>query len=113
MNLLETRAISVDYGGVHALRHVSVEVPAGQVVSIIGANGAGKSTLLKTIAGQVRQNQGAVWFDGHDISALKPHERLDRGIVLFPEGRKLFSEMTVYENIRVGAYRVRDSQKFR
>jgi branched-chain amino acid transport system ATP-binding protein len=113
MNLLETEGLSVDYGGVHALRQVSVAIPDKSVVSIIGANGAGKSTLLKTIVGLVRQNAGTVRYDGQDISRLKPHERLDRGIVLCPEGRRLFPEMTVYENIRVGAYRVRDSGKFR
>lgn len=113
MNLLETRVLGVDYGGVHALREVSVEVPGKSVVSIIGANGAGKSTLLKSIAGLVRPGSGSVHFDGEDISRLKPHERLDRGIVLCPEGRRLFPEMTVYENIRVGAYRTRDAQKFR
>jgi len=113
MNLLETDSLSVDYGGVHALRKVSVHVPEKTVVAIIGANGAGKSTLLKTIAGLIRPNEGAVRYYGQDISGLKPHERLDRGIVLCPEGRRLFPEMTVYENIRVGAYRTRDRSKFR
>lgn len=113
MNLLETKTLGVDYGGIHALRDVSVAVPDKSVVSIIGANGAGKSTLLKTIAGLVRPNSGSVYYDGQDISRLRPHERLDRGIVLCPEGRRLFPEMTVYENIRVGAYRTRDQQKFR
>ncbi|WP_323032457.1 ABC transporter ATP-binding protein [Paracoccus sp. (in: a-proteobacteria)] len=113
MNLLETKTLGVDYGGIHALRDVSVAVPDKSVVSIIGANGAGKSTLLKTIAGLVRPNSGSVHYDGQDISRLRPHERLDRGIVLCPEGRRLFPEMTVYENIRVGAYLTRDQQKFR
>jgi branched-chain amino acid transport system ATP-binding protein len=113
MSLLEADSLSVDYGGVHALRSVSVNVAEGGVIAIIGANGAGKSTLLKTIAGLVRQNAGAIHYDGKDISKLKPHERLDRGIVLCPEGRRLFPEMTVYENIRVGAYRTRDASQFR
>jgi len=111
--LLEAVDISVDYGGVHALRSVSVQVADKGIVAIIGANGAGKSTLLKTIAGQVVQASGAVRLDGEDISRLRPHERLDRGIVLCPEGRRLFPDMTVYENIRIGAYRMRDGQKFR
>jgi branched-chain amino acid transport system ATP-binding protein len=113
MNLLEVSNLFVDYGGVHALRDVSVGIPDKGVVSIIGANGAGKSTLLKAIAGLVRQNNGSVRYDGHEISTLRPHQRLDRGITLCPEGRRLFPEMTVYENIRVGAYRMRDSQLFR
>ncbi|VTU45360.1 LIV-I protein F (plasmid) [Variovorax sp. SRS16] len=113
MSLLETSDLSVDYGGVHALRHVSVEIPEKRVVAIIGANGAGKSTLLKTIAGLVRQSSGGLRLDGQDISRLKTHERLDLGIVLCPEGRRLFPELTVYENIRMGAYRMRDSRQFR
>lgn len=111
--MLEIKNLSVDYGGVHALRDVSVKVPDKGVVSIIGANGAGKSTLLKTIVGLTRQSKGTVTLDGQDISGLKPHERLDRGIVLCPEGRKLFPDLTVNENIRVGAYRMRDKKEFR
>ncbi len=113
MNLLEVRNISVDYGGIHALRNVSVSIPDKGVVAIIGANGAGKSTLLKTIAGLVAQNAGSVHLGNEDISRLKTHERIDRGVVLCPEGRRLFSELTVYENIRMGAYRMRDKQEFR
>jgi branched-chain amino acid transport system ATP-binding protein len=111
--LLETANLYVDYGGIHALRDVSVNVPEKSIVAIIGANGAGKSTLLKTIAGLVRQSSGSIRLNGEDISGLRPHERLDRGIVLCPEGRRLFPELTVYENIRVGAYRMRDSRQFR
>jgi len=111
--LLETTHLCVDYGGVHALRDVSVQVPDKSVVSIIGANGAGKSTLLKTIVGLHRQSSGTVLLDGQDISRLKPHERLDLGIALCPEGRRLFPDLTVYDNIRVGAYRMRDSKLFR
>ncbi len=113
MSLLEMSNLCVDYGGVHALREVSVSIPDKSVVSIIGANGAGKSTLLKTVAGLVTQNRGSVTYGGEDISGLRPNERVSRGIVLCPEGRRLFSEMTVYENIRVGAYLVRDAQSFR
>lgn len=113
MNLLNTSNLSVDYGGVHALRDVSISLPAKGVTAVIGANGAGKSTLLKTIAGLVRQNQGAVMLDGQDISRLKPHERLDLGLVLCPEGRRLFPDLTVYENLRMGAFRMRDARQFR
>jgi len=113
MSLLEGADLSVDYGGVHALRQVSIDVPDKSVVAIIGANGAGKSTLLKTIVGLVRQSSGVVRFDGKDISTFEPHRRLDCGITLCPEGRRLFPEMSVYENIRIGAYRMRDSAIFR
>jgi branched-chain amino acid transport system ATP-binding protein len=111
--LLEATNLSVDYGGVHALRNVTVRVPDKGVVAIIGANGAGKSTLLKTIAGLIRPASGTITLDGQDITALRPHERLDRGIVLCPEGRRLFPELSVADNIRMGAYRMRDRQKFR
>ncbi len=113
MILLETHKLSVVYGGVQALRGVSVTVPDKGIVAVVGANGAGKSTLLKSIVGLTRLSEGSVVLDGEDISALKPHERLERGISLCPEGRRLFPEMSVYENIRVGAYRTRDSKKFR
>ena len=111
--MLDASSLYVDYGGVHALRDVSINVPEKSVVAIIGANGAGKSTLLKAIAGLVKQNRGSILYNGEDISAFAPHQRVDRGIVLCPEGRRLFPEMTVYENIRVGAYRMRDAQRFR
>jgi branched-chain amino acid transport system ATP-binding protein len=111
--LLEITNISVDYGGVKALRNVNVQVPAQSVVSIIGANGAGKSTLLKTIVGLIKPSDGRVSLSGIDITQLKPHERLEMGIVLCPEGRRLFPDLTVYENIKVGAYRVKDNVKFR
>lgn len=112
MSLLEIRNLSVDYGGVHALRDVSVSVAEKSIVSIIGANGAGKSTLLKAITGLVRQNAGSVSLDGKDISALKTHERIDLGITLCPEGRRLFPQMTVFENIRMGAYRMASKREF-
>jgi branched-chain amino acid transport system ATP-binding protein len=111
--LLKTNDLCVDYNGVHALRNVSVSVPDRGVVAVIGANGAGKSTLLKTIAGVLRPNRGDVTFEGKEIGRLRTHERLELGIVLCPEGRRLFSELTVYENIRMGAYRVRGERKFR
>jgi len=112
MSLLEARNISVDYGGVHALRNVDIAVRDKEVIAIIGANGAGKSTLLKTVAGLVPQNEGEIFFDGKEISSLRTHERIDRGIVLCPEGRRLFPDMTVYDNIRMGAYRMSSREEF-
>jgi len=113
MTLLEVRNLSVSYGGVTALSDVSVSVPENGVVAVVGANGAGKSTLLKSIAGLVHPSTGQMLLDGRDIVSLKPYERLDRGLALCPEGRRLFPEMTVFENIRVGAYRNRNSGQFR
>lgn len=112
MNLLETDGLTVDYGGIHALRGVSIRIPEGKIVSIIGANGAGKSTLLKSIAGIVQPSVGAIRFAGDDIVGLPAYARLDRGVALCPEGRKLFPEMTVAENIRMGAYRMRDKARY-
>lgn len=111
--MLETIDLCVDYSGMRALHDVSVSIPHKGVAAVIGANGAGKSTLLKAIAGVLAPSKGMVKFEGRDISALKTHERLELGLVLCPEGRRLFSELTVYENIRMGAYRLRDSRKFR
>ena len=111
--MLETVNLGVDYSGVVALRDVSVAVPSRGVLAIVGANGAGKSTLLKTIAGSLRPRSGRILYEGADITGLRTHERLERGIVLCPEGRKLFSELTVFENIRMGAYRVRNERTFK
>lgn len=112
MSLLETSNLTVDYGSVRALRDVSIKIPEKGVIAIIGANGAGKSTLLKTVAGLVRPASGTVKLENIDITRLRSHERLDAGIVLCPEGRRLFAELTVYENIRMGAYRIKDSRQF-
>ena len=111
--MLEISKLCVDYGGVQALRDVSVSVPEKRVVAVIGAKGAGKSTLLKTTVGLVKQSRGVVRLDGEEISALKAHQRLERGVVLCPEGRRLFPELTVHENIRMGAYRTRSRGQFR
>lgn len=111
--MLEATNLCVDYGGIHALRQVSVSVVNSGIVAVVGANGAGKSTLLKTIAGVLKPSSGRILYDGEDITGLPTHERLERGIVLCPEGRRLFSELTVYENLRMGAYRVRDARQFR
>ncbi|AHG63486.1 ABC transporter ATP-binding protein [Advenella mimigardefordensis] len=113
MTLLEVRNLSVSYGGVAALSGVSVSVPEKGVVAVVGANGAGKSTLLKSIAGVVHTRNGQIVLEGSDIVSLKPHERLDRGLALCPEGRRLFPEMTVFDNIKIGAYRNHNSGQFR
>jgi branched-chain amino acid transport system ATP-binding protein len=106
--LLKTTQLSVDYGGIRALRDVSVHIPDKRVTAIVGANGAGKSTLLKAMVGLSKPSEGTVTLDGEDISRLRPPERLDRGIALCPEGRRLFPELSVSENVQLGAYRSRD-----
>ena len=104
MTLLNVTGASAAYDDVVALHDVSIEVGDAEVVAILGANGAGKSTLLKTIVGLVPLRNGQVTFAGRDISSLRPHQTLREGVTLCPEGRRLFPDMTVEENLRLGAY---------
>jgi branched-chain amino acid transport system ATP-binding protein len=97
--MLEISALSVDYGPIAALRDVSLRVGEGQLVGILGANGAGKTTLLRTISGLVRASAGSIRFRGEDIGAVKPDEVVRRGIVHVPEGRGIFPDLTVRENV--------------
>jgi len=108
-SLLEVRDVHVVYGaGVRALRGVSLRVEPGEVVALIGANGAGKTTLLKAIAGLVQTQAGEVTFDGQRISAVDAADRVKRGVALVPEGRRLFSRLSVAENLTLGSYGNRD-----
>lgn len=103
MSLLSVERIVARHGLLHAVREVSLEVEDGETVALVGANGAGKTTLLRTIAGVHRASGGRIVFDGEDITAVPAHRRVRRGIALVPEGRRLFSELTVEENLRVAA----------
>lgn len=103
--MLKLREIDAGYGATTILHGVSMEVEAGEVVTIIGANGAGKTTVLRTISGLLRPTAGVIEFEGRDISKLGSHEIVDMGITLIPEARQLFSDMTVRENLQMGAYR--------
>jgi branched-chain amino acid transport system ATP-binding protein len=102
--ILRVDGLSSGYGHVTALEDVTLDVERGEIVAVIGANGAGKSTLLLTIAGHLRPFSGAVTFDGDDITALPAHEAAPRGLVMVPEGGRLFPFMTVLENLQLGAY---------
>jgi branched-chain amino acid transport system ATP-binding protein len=102
--LLEVKELSVAYGDVQALWDVSLEVEEGTIVALIGTNGAGKTTLLKTISGLLRSLHGQVLFGGEDLADLDTKHRVDKGIVMVPEGRRLFQTLTVVENLRLGAY---------
>jgi branched-chain amino acid transport system ATP-binding protein len=102
--LLRLEELSTFYGNFEAVRAVSLRVDRGELVGIIGANGAGKSTVLRTICGLVRRGSGAIFLDGEDISALSTEARVARGLVYCPEDRKLFRDMTVLENLEMGAY---------
>jgi branched-chain amino acid transport system ATP-binding protein len=105
--LLEVRELTVFHGQLRAVTDVSLRVRAGEVYAIIGANGAGKSTLLRTIAGLHTQAEGAILLDGADVSLEAPERRLVAGLSLVPEGRRLFSSLTVEENLLVGSYHSR------
>ena len=106
--LLETRGASVSYGKVSAIRDVSIGVPEGGIVTIVGGNGAGKTTTLRAISGLVRLAAGEVHFDGGRIDGLPPDEIVARGIAHVPEGRRVFPDLTVEENLRTGAFLRRD-----
>ncbi len=107
--VLEVKDIGVRYGAVPALRGVSVSVAAGAITTIIGANGAGKTTLLATVSGIVAAHQGQVLYGGAEVTRLSCEERVAQGIVMCPEGRRLFADMTVQENLLLGAYNVSDA----
>jgi len=102
--LLEVKGLSVSYGDVRALHDVSLEVEEGSIVALVGANGAGKSTRLKTVSGLLHPVGGQILCMGEDLGNLNPKHRVDRGIVMVPEGRRLFQTLTVLENLRLGAY---------
>lgn len=102
--LLTLNAIDVSYGAIQALRQVSLHVLSGELVSLIGANGAGKSTLLKSIAGLLTPTRGDIFFDGARINQQPAHTLASKGLALVPEGRGIFQEMTVLENLQMGAY---------
>jgi len=111
MSLLEVSNLEVHYGGINALKGVSLTVDTGQLVTLIGANGAGKTTLLNAISGSVAASAGAVVFKGRNIFNEFPHVITRLGIAHVPEGRKIFSELTVEENLEVGAYIQSDARR--
>ena len=100
----EVQGLSVNYGGIEAVRDISFSVNEGEIVTLIGANGAGKSTTLRTIAGLVKSRKGKILFDGEDIAGKDPAYIVGKGITLVPEGRKIFPDLTVLENLKIGAY---------
>ena len=103
-NILEIRDLTVSYGGIQAVRGISLDVPQGQIVTLIGSNGAGKTTTLKSIAGVVRPKNASIRFEGEELCGKTPDAIVSRGVTLVPEGRKVFSNLTVMENLKIGAY---------
>ena len=111
--LLRAEGMTAGYGKMAILHDVTLEVRPGEMVSVIGPNGAGKSTAFKTIVGFLRPTSGRVVFDGQDIAGLRPDQVLVRGLAYVPQGRIVFPQMTVLENLEMGAYIERDSQRIR
>ncbi|WP_363809321.1 ABC transporter ATP-binding protein [Leifsonia sp. NPDC077715] len=109
--MLELKNISVSYGRIEAIHDMSFSVEEGEIVSLIGANGAGKSTTMKTISGILNPSKGSILFDGEDITKMKAHIRVIRGISQAPEGRGIFPGMTVMENLDMGAFGRKDRSK--
>ena len=108
--MLEVRDLHVYYGGIHALQGISLSVPDGSVVTLLGANGAGKTTTLRTILGLVRPTQGEITFDGASLLGKRPHQIVQLGIAMAPEGRRIFPDLSVWENLLMGAYSRTDSE---
>ncbi len=103
MPILEVREITSGYGEVQVLWGASVALEEGKMTCLVGANGVGKTTLLRTVMGLIRPKSGAVWFEGKDISRLPAYTKAEMGLVLVPEGRQLFTDMSVRENLEMGA----------
>lgn len=108
--MLKISDLHVSYGGIKALRGIDLEVPDGKIVTLIGANGAGKSTTLRTISGLVKADSGSVSYDGKELLGLPIYKILEHGIAMVPEGRRVFANLTVQENLRIGAYLRKDKE---
>ena len=106
--ILGVKDLQVSYGGIEAVKGISFDVPEGRIVTLIGANGAGKSTTLKAIAGLVKPSAGTIEFKGESITGKDSSDIVSRGVTLVPEGRRVFANMTVLENIKIGAYLRKD-----
>lgn len=113
MALLEVKDLSVYYGVICALKGISFEVNEGEIVSLIGANGAGKTTTMQSTVGLIPKKSGSVIFDGHDITKTPCHKIVHMGMTQVPEGRRIFQELTVYENLMMGAYTIKDKNAFK
>ena len=106
--MLTINDINVFYGAIHAIKGVSLEVNEGEIVTLIGANGAGKSTILRTISGLLKPKTGSIQFEGQEIAGMPAHEIVKTGISQVPEGRRIFAEMSVLENLELGAFTRKD-----
>ena len=109
--ILSIKDLKVNYGGIEAVKGISFDVPEGSIVTLIGANGAGKSSTLRTVAGLVKPKSGTIEFKGENISGKSSIDIVKRGITLVPEGRRIFPDLTVLENLKIGAYLRKDDLK--
>ncbi len=109
-NILEIKDLLVSYGGIEAVKGISFDVPKGKIVTLIGANGAGKSTVLKTVSGIVKPKNASITFEGTEISGKTPDFIVSKGVTLVPEGRRVFPNLTVSENLKIGAYLRKDKK---
>jgi branched-chain amino acid transport system ATP-binding protein len=112
MAMLEVNNIHTYYGNIHALKGISITVEENEIVTLIGGNGAGKTTTLRTISGLIQPRSGEVFFEGEKISETPAHELVYRGITMVPEGRGIFARLTVFENLDMGAYSMKDRSTF-
>lgn len=110
-NLLEIKNLQVRFGGITAVEDVSINVPEGKIVTLIGANGAGKSTTLRSVSGIVKPQKGEILFNGENLVGLSPDKIVAKGVTLVPEGRRVFPNLTVLENLKIGAYLRKDDLK--
>ena len=110
--MLKIENLNVNYGGIHAIRGISLEVPIGKIVTLIGANGAGKSSTLRSVAGLIKSKTGSISWKGNNILGLLPEEILMAGVALCPEGRRIFPQLTVLENLKLGGYTRKDKAGF-
>jgi branched-chain amino acid transport system ATP-binding protein len=111
MAMLEVTHLHTYYGHIHALKDVSLTVEKGEIVTMIGANGAGKSTMLKTVSGLLRPRRGSIRLQDEDLTRLAPHDIVTKGVVQVPEGRRIFGQLTVMENLDMGAFTSTDGQR--
>ena len=107
-NILEIKNLSVHFGGIKAVDGISMDIPEGKIITLIGANGAGKSTILRSVSGIVKPQGGEILFDGESLIGKTPDAIVNRGITLVPEGRRVFPNLTVLENLKIGAYLRKD-----
>ncbi len=108
-NILEINGLSVNFGGIKAVNNISLRVEEGKIVTLIGANGAGKSTILRSVSGIVKPQSGEILYNGQNILGMSPDVIVSKGITLVPEGRRVFPNLTVHENLKIGAYLRKDS----